>query len=192
MQNNVAVSVEEVWNTFNTRLERFIRKRVSDEQAADDILQDVYVKVHTHIDSLRDDTRLQAWVYQIARNAVHDHYRSQKPHAEMSDFIAVDGITDASDDITQRLSESVRCMIESLPEDYRQALLLTEYEGLTQQALADRLGISLSGAKSRVQRGRKMLREMLLACCHFQFDRLGKVIDYHPRCHCCSETGCVH
>ena len=81
-------------------------------------------------------------------------------------------------------------MIELLPEDYREAILLTEYHGLTQQQMAERLGISLPAAKSRVQRGKKLLRELLLACCHFQFDRQGKVIDYYPRCQCCADAAC--
>jgi RNA polymerase sigma-70 factor (ECF subfamily) len=80
-------------------------------------------------------------------------------------------------------------MIDSLPSHYREALLLTEYEGLSQKDLADRLGISISGAKSRVQRARAMLRDLLMECCHFEFDRYGTVIDYHPiACCCCSRT----
>jgi RNA polymerase sigma-70 factor (ECF subfamily) len=76
-------------------------------------------------------------------------------------------------------------MIAGLPEHYRQALLLTEYQGLTQEQLAERLGISLSGAKSRVQRAREKLRDMLLRCCHFEFDRRGRIVDYYQRCCCC-------
>ncbi len=81
-------------------------------------------------------------------------------------------------------------MVERLPDDYREALLFTEYEGLTQKELAERLGVSYSGAKSRVQRAREKLKTMLLACCHFEFDRLGKVIDYQPRCACCRNQEC--
>src|SRR5437588_726670 len=82
-------------------------------------------------------------------------------------------------------SELVPCikeMVDSLTNDYRQALILTEYEGLTQRELAVRLGISVSGAKSRVQRAREKLKDMLLDCCHFEFDHSGRVIDYQPKC----------
>lgn len=182
-------SVEAVWSAFNNRLERFIAHRVPDQQAAEDLLQDVYLKIHTHVDTLRDSERLQSWVYRIARNVIYDYYRSQKAVEEIPEDIAAPEDIDLSDDVAARLG--VREMINALPEEYREALILTEYEGLTQKELAQRLGISLSGAKSRVQRGRKMLRELLLACCHFEFDRLGKVIDYHPRCQCCAERGCA-
>lgn len=177
-------SAEAVWQVLNGRLARFIRHRVPDEYAADDLLQDVYLKIHTRIDTLRDDQRVQAWVYQIARNAIYDYYREQMPVTPIGDWMA-EPEGEAEDEVSLRLRESVRAMIMLLPDEYREALLLTEYEGLTQKELAERLGISLSGAKSRVQRGRKLLRELLLACCHFEFDRRGKVINYVPRCGCC-------
>lgn len=183
--------IETIWEQFNTPLERFIRKRLPDAQAADDVLQEVYLKIHTHLDTLRDDDRLQAWVYQIARNAVYDYYRAEKPTDEITETIAESDTDDMVDDVTDRLAASVRGMIELLPDDYREALLLTEYGGLTQKELAERLGISLSGAKSRVQRGRKLLREMLFACCHFEYDRRGKVIDFYPQCACCAEDSCA-
>jgi RNA polymerase sigma-70 factor (ECF subfamily) len=84
-------------------------------------------------------------------------------------------------------------MVDRLPEPYREAIILTEYEGRTQKELAEYLGISLSGAKSRVQRAREKLKIMLLECCYFEFDRRGKVIDYHSRsepcliCSCCDD-----
>jgi RNA polymerase sigma-70 factor (ECF subfamily) len=97
---------------------------------------------------------------------------------------------DADRDVAQELIPNVRVFIGRLPEVYRQAILLTEYEGLTQRELAERLGISLSGAKSRVQRAREKLKRMLLDCCHFEFDRLGRIIDYQPRCQCCADGNC--
>jgi RNA polymerase sigma-70 factor (ECF subfamily) len=78
-------------------------------------------------------------------------------------------------------------MIDRLPDPYRQALTLTELEGRTQRELADALGLSLSGAKSRVQRGREQLKELILACCHVEVDRRGGVVDYEPRREC---SGC--
>ena len=83
----------------------------------------------------------------------------------------------------------VRPMIERLPEPYREALLLSEMEGMTQSAVAERLGISTSGAKSRVQRGREQLKAMILQCCHVDLDRRGNVLEYRQRedCRCCQE-----
>jgi RNA polymerase sigma-70 factor (ECF subfamily) len=184
-------SVEAVWTTFNTPLERFIRRRVPDQQVAEDVLQDVYVKIHTRLETVRDDDRLSAWVYQIARNAITDYYRARKPVDEINEMVAAPDDEEEVDEITARTADMVRSMMAYLPAEYREALLLTDYEGLTQKELAERLGLSLPGAKSRVQRGRKLLRELLLACCHFEFDRLGKVIDYYPHCQCCADSHCA-
>jgi RNA polymerase sigma-70 factor (ECF subfamily) len=94
------------------------------------------------------------------------------------------------EDIITELSPCVRTMVTSLPTQDRQALILTEYQGLTQKDLAERLGLSFSGAKSRVQRARAKLKQQLLECCHFELDRRGHVIDYQPRCACCSAGAC--
>jgi len=83
------------------------------------------------------------------------------------------------------LALSLEEMINELPEPYRQALILTAYQGLSQKQMAESLGISLSGAKSRVQRAREKLRDMLLRCCHFELDRRGRIVDYYQRCCCC-------
>jgi len=117
-------------------------------------------------------------------NAIIDHYRTRKETVEVPDTLPAE--PDANDGEIEELKASFRRMIYSLPEPYREAVLLTELDGLTQQALADRLGISLSGAKSRVQRGRSQLKQMLDECCTFEFDRRGKVIDCTPR----AKAGC--
>jgi RNA polymerase sigma-70 factor (ECF subfamily) len=116
-----------------------------------------------------------------------DYYRSQRPTAELPETLALPEDPD-EDDAARELAPSLKAMINCLPEKYRQALLLTEYQGLTQKQMAEQLGISLSGAKSRVQRAREQLKDMLLDCCHFEFDRRGNILSYQPRCACCSSS----
>jgi RNA polymerase sigma-70 factor (ECF subfamily) len=91
------------------------------------------------------------------------------------------------DDIVSELLPCVQAMVLALPEQDRQALILTEYQGLTQKELGEHLGLSFSGAKSRVQRAREKLKQELLACCHFELDRCGHILDYQPRCDCCEQ-----
>jgi len=179
--------VETVWTDFGNTLRRFILKRVGDEQAAEDILQDVFMKIHAGIGRLNDEGQLQGWVYQIARNAVVDYYRKTHRAQDLPDDLPAP--EDDGADVERQLARSLRAMVEQLPAEYREALILTAFEGLTQKEVAERLGLSLSGAKSRVQRGREKLRDMLLDCCHFEFDRLGRVIDYYPRVDCCAHCG---
>jgi RNA polymerase sigma-70 factor (ECF subfamily) len=175
-------STEAVWTHLSSDLRRFIRRRVSDDHAADDLLQETFVRVHRSIGTLHEADRLAAWVYQIARNVVHDHHR--RAANETVPLADADPVDDAAD----RLSQG-RCggcdwldeMIGALPDGYRQAVQLAEVEGLSQQTVADRLGLSLSGAKSRIQRGRVMLKGVLDSCCRFEFDGRGNLMDYEPR-----------
>jgi RNA polymerase sigma-70 factor (ECF subfamily) len=176
-----------LWEELSTPLRSFIRSRVSDEFSADDILHDVFLRMHTHIDTLKDENRLRSWMYQIARNAIIDYYRSRQSTTTLAgkhNEVADDG---NEEDVTVTLASSLRQMIDELPDPYRRAVILAELEGLTQRELSEKEGISLSGAKSRVQRGRGLLKDMLLNCCHFDFDRRGAVIDYYDHCCCCEE-----
>ncbi len=184
---SVDCSVEGIYKALHADLRRFVLARVSDPAAADDILQEIYLRIHTHIDGVRDCARLQAWVYQIARNAVIDHYRSRRPTGELPESLTLPQAS-CENDVECELMASLASMISDLPDKYCQALTLTLYEGLTQQELAERLGISLSGAKSRVQRAREKLKESLSNCCHFAFDRYGGVLGYQECC-CCCTTG---
>ncbi|HWN93537.1 MAG TPA: RNA polymerase sigma factor SigZ [Methylomirabilota bacterium] len=171
-------TVENIWHEFAEKLRNFIRRRVGDDATADDILQDVFVKIASRLSTLDDPGKLQGWIFLIARHAVIDHYRTRKETVEVPETLHDESASDDPD--IEPLKAAFRRMIDALPEPYRAAVTLTELEGLTQKELAARLGISLSGAKSRVQRGREQLRQNLVDCCRFEFDRRGRVIDCTP------------
>ncbi|HYG23923.1 MAG TPA: RNA polymerase sigma factor SigZ [Verrucomicrobiae bacterium] len=172
-------TMEHIWHEFAGKLGRFIRTRVADPAAAEDILQDVFLRIQKRLDQLKDPAKLETWIYLIARNAVVDHYRTRRETVEVPETMPSERAE--TDGEVEELKLAFRRMIYSLPEPFREAVVLTELEGLKQQELADRLGISLSGAKSRVQRGRAQLKKMLDECCTFEFDRRGAVIGCEPR-----------
>lgn len=177
-------NLETIYTDFHSKLKSFVVGRVSDPATADDILQDVYLKLHANMGGLRETDRLQSWVYQITRNAIIDYYRRARPQEELSDSLA--SPVDDEPDAVSQLASSVKGMLHCVPNKYREALELTELQGLSQVELAARLDISVSGAKSRVQRAREKLKEAFLDCCHFEFDRSGRVVDYHPNCEKCA------
>jgi RNA polymerase sigma-70 factor (ECF subfamily) len=180
-------AVEQIWQSYHAGLRGFIRSRVGDESVADDILQDVFLRIHARIDSLEDGGRIKGWIYQITRNAVIDHYRARKTFEQLPDGLAAPEL-DANDRARRDIEGCLSPLIRRLPDKYRQALVLSEIEGLTQKQVAEKLGLSLSGAKSRVQRGRAMVKDMLSACCRFDFDRRGTMVDYEakgPGCETC-------
>ncbi|HEV2292870.1 MAG TPA: RNA polymerase sigma factor SigZ [Tepidisphaeraceae bacterium] len=185
-----------LWLDLGARIRRFVSKRVNDAHAADDITQDVLLKVQTQLDALPAEDKLPAWVFQVARNAIVDYYRSRaiRDHADLANHEPVEEPSDS--DQAQALRELAPClvrMVEQLPEPYREAMKLADFQGLSQQAIADRAGISLSGAKSRVQRARSMLREMIHDCCRIEQDSRGNVIDFAPTersARYCGDAGC--
>lgn len=174
-------TTDAIWTHLSLDLRRFIRRRVSDDHVADDLLQETFVRVHRSIGTLQEADRLAAWVYRIARNVIHDHHRQ----AVRTTLALADDPVDEADDrlgcLRSRAAGWLEEMVRQLPDGYREAVRLSEIEGLAQQEVADRLGLSLSGAKSRIQRGRAMLKAILEQCCHFELDRRGNVVDYEPR-----------
>lgn len=185
----MSITTEHVWDTFHLQMRRFILAYTHDETVSEDILQDVFLKIHMHIETLKDENKLQSWLYQIARHTIYDYYRSQRSAITLPETFDLPEELE-QDSVEQRLLPSIKEMVHRLPEPYREAIILTEYEGLTQKALAERLNLSFSGAKSRVQRAREKLKQMLLECCHFVLDRRGNVIAYHPRPQCCVSCAC--
>ncbi|MEW6615018.1 MAG: RNA polymerase sigma factor SigZ [Thermodesulfobacteriota bacterium] len=175
---------EKVWQEYHSRLRAFIKSRIIDDAATDDTLQNVFLKMHAGLDSLKDETKLQSWLYQIARNAIIDYFRSQKPTVDIPEWLPQPE-TDPSEKVTQELSECLQPMIQLLPENYREAVILSELRGLTQKEVAKLQGISLSGAKSRIQRGRTLLKNMLAECCRFEFDHSGRLCDYKRKGKAC-------
>jgi RNA polymerase sigma-70 factor (ECF subfamily) len=143
----------------------------------EDLLQETFVRVHAGLDGLQDEARLSAWVHRIASNVLNDRFRrrSEEPSADPE---AVPDRDEGEPNLNALVEGWLRRMIEQLPPDQRDALRMVELEGLAQDEVARRLGISLSGAKSRVQRGRQRLRAVLSACCKLDFDRYGNVVDY--------------
>ena len=176
---------EKLWQEYHTKLRAFIRGKVFDDAASDDILQIVFLKMHSNLASLKDETKLESWFYQIARNTIADYFRSQKPTIDIPEgFPQTD--TDSVKKVTQELSECLQPFIQMLPEKYREAIILSELKGLSQKEVARLQGTSLSGAKSRVQRGRTLLRNMLVECCQLEFDHSGRLCDYERRLKTCN------
>jgi len=178
-------TLETIWDAYCIKLLGFLRSRVSDDAEAEDLLQEVFIRVHHHLCCLPQPEKMDSWIYQIARNLLIDYYRRRRDTFELPDDLPAESEL-TEEDPREVLLLSLKEVIHELPEPYRQALLLTEYQGLSQVEMADQLGLSVSGAKSRVQRARDRLRDMILACCHVELDRLGRVVDYYAHCCCCN------
>jgi RNA polymerase sigma-70 factor, ECF subfamily len=179
------------WHDVAAKLRPFVATRVAGADI-DDVLQDVLLRMHRGIGTLADEDRLASWMFAIARNAITDHGRARARHpiAEPADAEAPP--RDDDRDAARALSGCVAMFVAMLPSPYREAVTLVELESLTIREAAAMAGISVSGMKSRVQRGREQLRDLLVECCHVELDRRGGVIDYRTRdgvCHACTAAG---
>ncbi|MCX6351339.1 MAG: RNA polymerase sigma factor SigZ [Bacteroidetes bacterium] len=179
----MTTTTENIWAQFHKELHRFINKRIKDADAANDILQDIFIKIHLKLNTLTDAEKLTAWVYQIARNSILDYYKKQKPQAEFTE-----NLKEIVDDeaFKTELSTCLIPMIEELPADYKDAIMQTELGDLSQKEYAEKLGISYSGTKSRVQRARQQLHDLFNQCCTIETDKYGNIIDHicHKDCGC--------
>lgn len=167
--------IAEIWDNFSEELKGFILKKVRDQSIADDILQNVFLKIITHWDKISDAKNMQQYIYGITRNAIVDHFRKTELTTsldEKSNFFS----DEESDLLNATIADCcIRPFVSQLPQKYRQALMKSEFENISQKDLAKQLKISYSGAKSRVQRGKEKLKDLILACCSFPSDKYGNL-----------------
>jgi RNA polymerase sigma-70 factor (ECF subfamily) len=189
----MAVASDLPWEELHGNLRAFIGRRVRNSSDVDDLVQRVLLQIVKGLGSLRDAERLHAWVYRTARNVLVDYYRSSSARREVAsgsaeDLASVDRSDDrdlaSEDDEGAALHELAACMapmLRQLPPAYREAITLADLEGVKQAEAARRAGVTVSGMKSRVQRGRKQLKAVLEECCRVQLDRRGAVVAYDRR-----------
>jgi RNA polymerase sigma-70 factor (ECF subfamily) len=173
------------WRELEARLRPYVARRVASAADVDDVLQETFVRLHRGLAKLEDGERFGAWVYRVASSAVADHRRARARHPVPSDAGAGEGdatpAQDSGEGLDAELAECVALFVARLPSPYREAITLTELQGLTQKDAADMLGASLPALKSRVQRGRERIRRMFEDCCELSVDCRGHVTACTPR-----------
>lgn len=178
------------WRPFVRGLRAFISRRVPASDA-EDVLQEALARLHEAASSLRDTDRAEAWVFSIARRTIADYYRTKErrpvdqtvgraqdvadENAQATENLAS---YDGEHDVHEEVLSWLRPMAEELPEMYRRPLIMADFEGYTQQEVADEIGLSLSGAKSRVQRARAKLGRRLKHCCEVEFNPEGQAVAF--------------
>ncbi|MCB1055880.1 MAG: sigma-70 family RNA polymerase sigma factor [Acidobacteria bacterium] len=176
------------WRPFVAGVRAFVGRRVPDRDA-DDVAQDVLLRLHRQAASLRDGERAAAWVFSIARRTIADYYRDRRRSGEVTLDDALDPAEDPAElpgfadfagrhSVHEEVLSWLRPMADELPALYRDALVLADFEGRTQKEVAELLGLSLSGAKSRVQRARALLGEALHECCTVELGPDGRAVDF--------------
>lgn len=174
------------WSEIERLLRPYVARRVSSQVDVDDILQEIFVRMHRGLPALRDEERFGSWVYSIAHRVIVDVGRARSRErevqvAEMPESRAEGDSTDAGAELEEDLGACVALFVARLPSPYREAVTLTELQGLKARVAADILGVSLACLKSRVQRGRERLRGMFEDCCRVSVDCRGRIFSCEPR-----------
>jgi RNA polymerase sigma-70 factor (ECF subfamily) len=172
-----------VYTQFHQVLLGFIKSKVNNHHDAEDILQNVFIKVASGINDLNRKEKIQSWIYTIARNAIVDHYRSKgnKRGISFEENIADNFTEEEYQDTTKGLDCCLIDFINKLPIEYRDIVVDVEMRGLKQKDLAEKYGLAYSSVRSRVQRGREKLKQILLECCHIKSDSRGNILDVVSR-----------
>ncbi len=179
--------IEKIWLEVNNKLFTFISNKVQNKDDVRDIIQDTFVKVKLNIDKLLNPAKAENWIFQIARNTMYDYFRDKgKSIKKENVFERISEDEENEDDIliqqqTESFSDYTGFVVSQLPEKYKKAVYMADIEGKKMHEIADELDLSISGAKSRVQRARRMIKDIILQCCDVTSDNYGNIIEYKSR-----------
>ena len=181
--------VESVWHGFRGRLRAFVAGRVPRDADADDIVQDVFLRLQQSLPAVRDAERVHAWLYQTARRAIADHYRAPARRREQPsggaaelEVLSAAGAPATTDEDFLAFAACLAPMVETLPAPYREAIVLADLREVRVADAARAAGVTLTAMKSRVRRGRQQLRKMLADCCELEAGGPGRACGPESSC----------
>jgi RNA polymerase sigma-70 factor, ECF subfamily len=179
MKINNNCNVPQLWLDHKESLKNYIRKRISDKDAAEDILQEVLIKVFNFCSSKSGVTNVRSWLFQIAQNSIVDYYRKQGKFSN-----EIPELESMEDSDLKEAEEFILPMINFLPVEYAEPLIMSDIEGMKQADIAQRLGLGISATKSRIQRARQLLKKEFMTCCNFEVDKFGNFISFDVKESC--------
>ncbi len=172
---------EIAWAEFEQKLRAYVRRRVP-HSVVDDVVSDILLRLVRSQNQLQGANNPMAWIYRVASNVIVDYYRKNESQQRMLDGVLQDDTDqDTTAEDIRSLASCLKPMIKRLPAPYDEALMLIDIDGTSQVAAAEQLGLSVSGMKSRVQRGRKKLKSSILDCCDVTVNQRGDVIEFEQR-----------
>ncbi len=176
------INTQNIWRSQGDELFFFILKRIRNEEAAREILQNSFLKIHKNLPQLRDENRLRAWVFQIVRNEIVNFYK-QKPV-----LAGEEHILRSEDSENDLIPDSFCCFekfIADLPEKLHLVVEEVYLKGKSQQQTAEKLGLSLANTKARIRRAKNILKQNFQECCKYQLDEQGQLTG-EPDCGSCA------
>ena len=165
-----------IWDEFSEALKRFIYNRVKNNEITNDLLQEVFIKIHLNIHKIKKQESIKSWIYTISNNTINDYFNKQSKLRKLnSESIEYDN----KNETEHSAKDCLLPLINNLPPTYKLAVYLSEIKGIKQAEIAKQLNISLSGAKSRIQRGRNLLKQGFIDCCDYKLNEVGYLVGEH-------------
>lgn len=183
------MEVNKIHSQFHNLLYKYIAVRIKNSDDAADILQEVFIKISSKLNSLADGEKLKSWIFAITRNAIIDYYRknAKNKKTDLTDKIINETKGESDIDTTKGLDKCLKGFIQKLPKEYRDIIIDSELNGIKQKDLAEKYDMAYSSVRSRVQRGRNRLKEMLLNCCKIEADSRGNILEASSKNSCGSD-----
>jgi RNA polymerase sigma-70 factor (ECF subfamily) len=170
------MKIEDIWLEYRGALKRFLHVKVSNEADVEDLLQDILIKTYNKLDTVKTQKSVKAWLFQIANNTIIDYYRK---HGRVQNATNEElPLLETSQEGNIDLSNCISPFINALPEEHASLLTAIDLNNQSQKQYAEKLGVSYSTLKSRVQKSRSLLKQVFDDCCHFKIDKIGNVYDY--------------
>lgn len=188
MMRDGELDFQEIHDAFRSKILWYLTRLVGPDEA-EDVAQEVFVRVGRALENFRGESQVSTWIYRIATNAALDRLRSPSfqatgQHRGSTVVIGVGAIGTEDKDVwtgektpsaeaslvRKEMNECIRSFIENLPADYRTVLVLSELEGMTDHEIAEIIGASLNTVKIRLHRARAKLRKELETHCSFYRD----------------------
>jgi RNA polymerase sigma-70 factor (ECF subfamily) len=180
------MEVAGIYTQFHQSLLAFIRSKIRSKEDAEDILQNVFIKIYNNVNKLSKEQKLQSWIFTITRNAIIDYYRvnASRKNIAVDAEIEQNILEEIQTDPTKGLDQCMNSMIGLLPEEYRDIIIDAEIKGIKQKDLAEKYSMAYPSMRSRVQRGRERLKQLFHNCCHIETDGLGNILEARGRTDC--------
>jgi len=171
------MDIEKILKEYSSQLRNFLSSRMKNKSDVDDVLQEVLIKTFRHFKKIKEPDKIKSWLYKTARTTLIDYYRKSDKYTS-TEIRDIEDEQEHSEDVKMELSKCLKPFFKNLPEDYRKPLEAVELQNISQKELAQKMGISYSGLKSRVQRGRQMLYQQYKDCCEYEVDVRGGVVSF--------------
>ncbi|WP_281558801.1 RNA polymerase sigma factor SigZ [Thalassomonas sp. RHCl1] len=173
------MNIEQIWKAYKNHLKAFLHANINNPADVDDLLQEILIKSYLNLKTIKDNTSINAWLFQIARRTIIDFYRQKSRDQKLGDDEL--WYRQEQPGVHTQLAKCLTPFIQSLTAKDAELLTQIEINGLSQKSYAEQNQLKYSTLKSRVQKAREQLHKRFSDCCELSLDAQGNIADFTPK-----------